>query len=88
MKEDNTMSDVLSVAELNEAEKQKVNQERTRKLTQDRKEHHNGTLSTNEGLKTEITKGRINTNKRHEVIDDDFEVDLTRVRKLKDVIAE
>lgn len=86
MKEDDTMITGLSVAEELVVEKQKVSQDRIRKLNQDRKPQHDSNLAQTEGLKVEQTKGRRNT--RIEVIDDDFEIDITRVRKLSDVTKE
>ncbi len=77
------MADVLSVAEEFLNEKQEANQKRNQKLVEDRKEHNDRNLAQTEGLKPI----RIRKNKRQQFveIDEEFEVDLTRVRKFSDV---
>ncbi len=77
----------FSTAEELEATKAKNNQNRIRKLTQDRQEK-NGKLAQTDGLKT-ITQSRRNTNNFVFTDDDETEIiDLKRVRKLSDVETE
>lgn len=80
------MSMNFSTAEEQDAQKNKINRERIRKLTQDRQEKHgNGKLAQTDGLKTIRTGGKRN---QTIVIDDDFEIDPRRIRRLSDVIAD
>lgn len=76
----------FSVAEEKDAEKHKINKERQRKLTADRKKPYDGSLAQTEGLRPIKSNG----NKRNQtiIIDDEYEIDPRRIRKLSDVTAD
>lgn len=78
------MSTSFSTAE--EEQKFKTSKERVRKLTDDRKDNNgNANLAQTEGLKPIRTNGKRKNNTI--VIDDDFEIDPRRIRRLNDVIV-
>lgn len=80
------MSMNVSTAEEQDAQKSKINQERIRKLTEDRQQHNGNTrLAQTDGLRTIRTNGK---RKGTIVIDEEFEIDPRRIRKLKDVITD
>jgi hypothetical protein len=79
------MSMNFSTAEEMDAQKSKINQERIRKLTQDRQNHNgNGKFAQNDGLKTIKPHGN-GKRKQYVVIDDEYEIDPRRIRNLNDL---
>ena len=75
----------FSVAEELEAKKARVRNERERKFTtKNRNGNHN--RAATEGLKEVRTNGK--KRKQYIIIDDEFQVDVTRIRNLSDVILD
>ena len=72
----------LSLAEMNEQDKNKAREDRTKKLTKDRKNRNgNRDLAATDGLKI------IRKSKNEPIFDDDDQpIDLRRVTKLSDIL--
>jgi hypothetical protein len=80
----NNMDLELTTAEQLELDRQKANNRRIKKLTEDRKpKNGRKDLAQTDGLKP-VYKAK---NKPIVLDDDDFSIDLSRVRNLKDVIS-
>ena len=76
----------FSTAEELDQQKNKINNERRRKLTDDRKPKHGNTkLAVTDGLKPIKAKGK--GRKQHVVIDDQV-FDLTRIRNRGDLLSD